>query len=255
MTTLEKPLEMLDWESFAPKFHESWHKKIKPAIESKWMWDIYQTLKKDGQKERIVPDSSNTFRAFLTTDMTKLKCIWVLMDPYPRLYKDGKTPQATGIAMDCSNSPDGTLQPSLELFYDEMQTYVKRKVTRHKSLDYLHEQGVMFLNSDLTCKVNKTQSHEGLWEPFMKYLFEEVLGQDTHLVYVLAGKASQKLEKYINPFCTIFKVEHPAAAAHKHTSWNSDGVFRKINDIMKDNKVDQIFWDYEEWQDVKELPF
>jgi uracil DNA glycosylase len=133
------------------------------------------------------------------------------MDPYCRRYRDGKL-QATGIPMDCSNSPDGKLQPSLTKFYDTMSKELGHKVQYSPSLKYLLEQGCMLLNSDLTVKLNKTQSHEGLWRPFMKYFFEEILTSYPGMIYVLAGKASQALERYINPLGNyIFKVEHPAA--------------------------------------------
>jgi len=266
-TSLDSKVEMLEYESFAPKFGE-WAPKFKPFIESKEMWDIMQTIKNDAFEERwdkdgrkfliekdtIVPKSSDTFRAFATTKPSDLKVVFYLMDPYPRKYKDG-TFQATGIAMDCSNSPDGKLQPSLENWYDAISTEVGHKVERCKSLQYLHDQGVMLLNTDLTCKLNKTQSHEKLWESFHKYFLEEIVGSDTGIIYVLCGKASLRMEQYINPFCKIFKLSHPAAAAHTHTDWDSKGVFKQINRILKDNNNFEIFWDKREWDDYSTPPF
>ena len=259
--------EKLDYTTFESKLGE-WALKFKPFIESKEMWDIMQTIKsdafeerkdKDGnkvlvRKEYIVPNSADTFRAFATTRPSDLKVIFYLMDPYPRKYKNGAF-QATGIAMDCSNSPDGKLQPSLDNFYDAIDNEFGGKCERSKSLQYLHEQGVMMLNTDLTCKLNKTQSHEGLWEPFQKYFLEEVLRSDTQVIYVLCGKASLRMKKYINPFCKIFELSHPAAAAHTHTDWDSKGVFKKINMILKENNGYEVFWDKKAWDEYKEPPF
>src|SRR3954469_9609576 len=92
----------LDFEEFKPLFGH-WAELFRPFIESEEMYNIYQVLKKDSEAEGVMPDSENVFRAFQTCAPDTVKCIWYLMDPYSKKYKDGK-PQATGIAMDCSNS-------------------------------------------------------------------------------------------------------------------------------------------------------
>ena len=260
-------MEKLEFSTFEPKLG-AWAQKFKPFIEGPEMWNIMKRIKEDAfeertkpdgtkvfvKKETIVPKSSDTFRAFSTVNPSELKVVFYLMDPYPRKYKDG-TLQATGIAMDCSNSPDGKIQPSLDNFYDAINNEYGIKVQRSKSLEYLHDQGVMMLNTDLTCKLNKTQSHEGLWEPFQKYFLENVVGSDTGIIYVLCGKSSYRMERYINPFCKIFKLSHPAAASHTHTDWDSKGVFKQINQILKENNGFEIMWNRADWDKYCEPPF
>src|SRR5882672_9721621 len=109
---------VLDFETFRAKLG-LWADKFKPFIEGKEMWDIYQKLKEDSMSDVIVPKSKDTFRAFGVTDPKDLKVVFYLMDPYPRKYTGGEF-QATGIAMDCRNSPDGKLQPSLINWYDAL---------------------------------------------------------------------------------------------------------------------------------------
>lgn len=253
-------MEKLNYEDFAGKFG-AWAEKFKPFIESKEMYDIYQKLKEDAwtpegkRKEFICPDSDQVFRAFATTVPRNIKSIWYLMDPYPKRYKGGKM-QATGIAMDCSNSPDGKLQPSLEKFYDGMSADIGTKVDYCNSLEYLHQQGVMMLNTDLTCKLNKTGSHEKLWEPFQKFFLEEIMGSYTGIIYVLAGKASHRMEKFINPLGNyIFKIEHPVAASYKNTTWDCQKMFTKTNRIIKENNGPEfvIHWNKKDWDE--EPPF
>jgi uracil DNA glycosylase len=245
----------LDFESFAPKFG-AWADKFKPFIESKEMFDIMQRIKTDSLRETIVPKSSDTFRAFATMVPHELKVIFILMDPYARKYSDRKTYQATGIAMDCSNSPDGKLQPSLTFFYDAIEKELGKKIERNKSLMYLQEQGVMMYNSDLTCKLNKTESHAGYWEPFQKYFLQEVMYGTTGIIYVLCGKASQKLKRYINPLGNyIFELTHPSSAQYGAGVWDSKGIFTKINRILKENNGFEIHWDKMAWDEYKEPPF
>src|SRR5690242_11739951 len=143
---MEEKVERLDYELTKDKFGE-WAPKFKPFIESEAMWKIITKLREDKQRETIVPDSKNTFRAFSTTSPNDLKVIFYLMDPYPRRYSSGdRELQATGIALDCSNTPNGKLQPSLDIWYDAIEKDLGKKVRRSPDLTYLHEQGVMLLN-------------------------------------------------------------------------------------------------------------
>lgn len=238
--------KQLDFNDFKDKLG-AWADMFKPFIESEEMWNIYQKIKEDAKTERIVPSSDNTFRAFLTTNPKDLRVIFHLQDPYPKLYKN-KTEQATGIAMDCSNSPDKKIQPSLEKWYDAIDAELKAKVNRTPNLEYLHQQGVMLLNTDLTCKVNKTGSHDKLWMPFIKYFLEDVLGTYNNIIHVICGKPSLRIEGHINPFCKIFKLEHPVAAAYTSRDWNSNGIFIKINNILKDNNLNEIQWNVDDWE-------
>ncbi len=243
-------MDKLIFEDFAPLLGE-WADRFRPFIESQEMFDIYQTLK--NEKEVIVPSSDVTFRSFANTSPRNLKSVWFLMDPYPRRYKGGVN-QATGIPMDCTNSPDGKLQPSLEIFYETMSKDLGKKVEQTPDLRYLLNQGVMLLNSDLTCKLNKTNSHDKLWEPFMKFFLEEVLSGFTGIIYVLSGNVSHRLEKYINPLGNyIYKIEHPAAASHTHKDWNNKNIFNLTNKILKANNNESITWDAKDYD--QEPPF
>ena len=73
-------MEKLDWELFKDKFHPSWHRFMKDAIESEWMFNIYQQLKQDAKKENIYPASADTFRTFKECKYDDIKCIIVLQD-------------------------------------------------------------------------------------------------------------------------------------------------------------------------------
>jgi len=250
-----------------------WAQKMKPFIESKEMWDLYQKIKADAKTDMIVPRSTETFRAFATCAPHEVKVIFFLQDPYPRLYKNG-TPQACGIAMDCRNSPDGKIQPSLDLWYDAIDRYLEKnwvtmkgyeretypyKCERSPNLDYLHHQGVMLLNTDLTCKMGKTSSHEGYWKEFYKYLLTEAMYTNTGTIYVLCGKTSHSMEQFINPLGNyIFKLEHPMAAGHRGDNiWRDEDIFAKINKILEDNngKGARIWWDKKDWDFYSEPPF
>ena len=83
----------LNFNDFEGQFGD-WADSFRPFIESKEMWEIYQTLKSDG--EIIVPNSDVVFRSFLMSKPWNIKTVWYLMDPYPKRYRN-KANQATGL--------------------------------------------------------------------------------------------------------------------------------------------------------------
>ena len=136
----------MNWEKFKDYFHESWHEKMKPFIESEACDKIYEHLKKEaGRGKMIAPTSSNVYRCFLETPLTNLKVILMGMCPY-HTAKDG-LPVADGLLMGCSVT--GRLQPSLEQFYGglerEFNNGLNLKYTKNTDVSYLAKQGVLMM--------------------------------------------------------------------------------------------------------------
>lgn len=246
---------MLNFEDFKESFGE-WAELFKPFIEGEEMFKIYQKLKEDGKKEIITPSSSDTFKSFKTSIPKEVKVIIFTGEPYSKRYKN-KELQATGIGLDCSTSPDQEILDPLLNFYKGIESSLKIKIKKNKSLDHLQDQGIMLINSDLTCKLNKPGSHSGLWEPFQRFFLEEIMFNNfTNIVYVLMGKESEKLEKYINPLGNyIFKCELPIMETLKHRNWEHKDIFKKINHIFENNSNYPIEWDRELYYKYVKPPF
>ena len=236
----------MNWEKFKDQFHESWHIKMRPFIESEECDKIYEFLKKESKRgKKIAPLASNVYRAFRETTLDELKVVMMGMCPY-HTAKNGEF-VADGLLMGCSNT--NTLQPSLEKFYDALEKEIHNglNLKRIKTPDvaYLANQGVLMINAALTTEINKAGSHIALWEPFTKYLLEHVL--DTAGVPIIfLGKDAAKYERYVAPFTWTFTLSHPASAAYKQTDWDTEGVFTKVNQILMDNNNYKIIWLNEE---------
>ena len=232
----------MNWEKFADKFHESWHPMMQSFIEGKECDEIYAFLKKETARgKKIAPASSDTFKAFKLTPLSDLKVVMVGMCPYHTM-KDGE-PIADGLLMGCSNT--GKLQPSLDQFYGgierELYNGLNLKDVKPPDVSFLANQGVLMLNAALTTEINKAGSHIAVWEPFTKWLFEQVLFT-TGAPVVFLGKDAAKYKKYCAPFTWTFVLPHPAAAAYKGTDWETEGTFGKVNKILKDNNGFTISW-------------
>lgn len=232
----------MNWDKFSGYFHESWHSKMKPFIESEACDDIYKHLKSESKRgKKIAPLSSATYRCFQETSLDDLKVVMVGMCPYHTFYNE--VPVADGLLMGCSVT--GRLQPSLEKFYDgvEKDVYGGLSLAHKKNPDvsYLAKQGVLMYNAALTTEMNKAGSHIALWEPFTKYVLEEIV-TPTGVPVIFLGKDASKYEKYTGPFSWNFSLTHPASAAYKQSDWDTEGTFTKVNKVLKDNNNFTIEW-------------
>jgi len=232
----------MNWENFKDKFHESWHPKLKPFVESQECDKIYDFLKNESKRgKKIAPLSLNTYRCFLETPYDQIKAILVGMCPYHTFRDD--SPVADGLLMGCSIT--NYVQPSLDKFYRgieiDLHQGLKMNHSNTPDVSYLAKQGVLMLNAGLTVEANKPGSHNEIWEPFMKYLFQEVFDV-IRVPIVMLGKEATNIERYIDPFTWTFEVSHPASAAYSGSEWDPEGVFRKVNKILHDTNNEQIQW-------------
>lgn len=238
----------MNWEKFKDQFHESWHLKMQPFIESEACDNIYKYLKSESQRgKKIAPLSVNVYRCFLETPLDELKLVILGMCPYHTMKND--MPVADGLALSCSVT--GYLQPSLDQFYNAIEKDVYGGLCldceKNPDLTYLAKQGVLLWNAALTTEVNKAGSHLELWEPFTKYVFENILNTaGVPIIYL--GKEAAKFQRYSFPFSWNFPVSHPASAAYKNTDWDCEGVFKKASQVLKNNNNYEIDW-------LNQLPF
>lgn len=232
----------MKWETFKDKFHPSWHARLQPFIESEECDKIYAFLKAESKRgKKVAPLSMHVWRCFLETPLTDLKVVMMGMAPYHTLKNNA--PVADGLLMGCSITEQ--LQPSLEQYYTavEKEFYDGLNLEMIKSPDvsYLAQQGVLMLNASLTVEINKAGSHMDVWEPFIKYLFEEVINH-LGVPILFLGKDAAKYKKYTGIFAHVFELSHPASASYKGTDWDTEGVFSKIDILLEENNGFTVQW-------------
>lgn len=189
------------------------------------------------QGKPVVPAYGDIFKAFTLCSEHDCKIVMLAQDPYPQKGV------ATGLAF---ANKEGTtkLSPSLEVIKEAAINYeiphppLKFDVT----LESWAKQGILMLNSALTCEMNKVGSHVMLWRPFISKLLHNLSNNNPGLVYVLFGDKARTFEPYINKrFNSIIKVRHPAYYAKTHTKmpyW----VFTELNKLMKSSYGVPIKW-------------
>lgn len=245
----EKKEGRLDWEKFKFHFDQSWWPKMKPWIESKECYEIYQKLK--SSNEQIFPLSQHVWKAFRWTNYNKLKAIWVGQCPY-HTHERG-VPYADGLAFSCGLV--GRESPSLEVLYDAMRDDLDVRMDRVPDLNYLAMQDVLLLNASLTTKKGVADSDGILWQPFMEYLWKNILDTVTGVPIVLFGQvAKDNVLEHLSNNQPYKYVKHPAYYARKGGLMEHDGLFSWCNEIVKANNGEKIYWNHKDY--INEcLPF
>jgi uracil-DNA glycosylase len=232
----------MNFQNFKHQMHPSWYSKLRPFIESEECDKIYAYLKSESKRgKRVAPLSMHVWRCFFETPLDNLKVVMVGLCPYHTLRDDA--PVADGLLMGCSIT--GKLQPTLEQFYTglEKEFYdgLNLNYVPDPEVHYLANQGVLMLNAALTTEINKAGSHLEIWEPFIKYLFEEVINH-LGVPIIFLGKDAAKYKKYTGIFAHVFELSHPASAAYKGSEWDTEGVFSKVDILLEENNGFTVQW-------------
>ena len=194
-------------------------------------------------KKVICPKAKDIFKAFTLCPLSSLRVVIIGQDPYNNL-RNGK-PVATGLAFaNSSDTPPEAYSKSLDVLMDSVIDFSlpHESIIFDPSLEKWEEQGVLLLNSALSCELGKPGSHSLLWRPFMTSLLTNLSKNTTGIVYVLLGSAAQSLESYINEdFNYIIKEKHPSWYARTNTPMPSD-IWRRVRSILRDQNGIGIKW-------------
>lgn len=207
-----------------------WANKLKGFIQSSDFDKILEALYTEREAgKRFTPPLKQVFRAFEECPEKDLKVIIVGQDPYPMLGV------ADGLAFSCGNTLKE--QPSLKNIFEAVEKTVYQEFPTYQNPDLTRwaNQGVLLLNTALTCQIDKIGSHYNIWQEFTMYLFDMLNFTNSGLIFVLLGAKAHELESVIGPNHYILKASHPASAAYTKTTWDCGDVFNKANDLIAQN--------------------
>lgn len=189
--------------------------------------------------ELLCPSPGNIFRAFKLCPYKELRVVFLGQDPYPQKGV------ATGVLFgNKKRTPEDKLSPSLEVIKECCINYEipHGPIEFDNTLESWAEQGILMINSALTCKVNEIGSHVMMWRKFIATLLKNLSYRETGIIYVLFGRQAQTFEPYIDSkYNHIIKVEHPAyfARANKIMPYS---VFTDVNKLLQDQYGETIKW-------------
>lgn len=190
-------------------------------------------------KDMLCPEYSNIFKAFTLCPYEKCTIVFIGQDPYPQKGV------AQGILFGNSiDTPEGKLSPSLNIVKEcAINLEIPHNIINFdNSLESWAKQGILMLNSALTCEVNKVGAHTMLWRKFMSSFLNNLSNYNYGLIYVLFGERAKTFKPYINASCNdIMEVKHPAYYARTGTKMPYT-VFTDINNLLYNKYGTKIKW-------------
>ena len=179
-------------------------------------------------RDKICPAYKNIFKAFNKCPYRKLRLVIVGQEPYSQKNV------ATGLTFaNFNNISEKQLSPSLQVIKESIINYEipHNLITFASELEEWAEQGVLLLNTALTCEINKPLSHSLLWRPFISQLIKNICNYNSGIVWLLLGSSAQSFKSYINKYQYIIEAKHPSfyARNNKKMPYN---IWYEINKIL-----------------------
>lgn len=161
------------------------------------------------------------------------------MSTSSNLYQRGV---ATGILF--GNSEDTSeeyLSPSLKVVKEAAINYEipHNLIEFDNTLESWAKQGILMINTALTCEVGRVGSHFDIWKPFMSKLIHNMSYKDGGIIYVLFGSQAELFKNDIVSSLKTIEVYHPAYYARTGKKMPSS-VFTDINQALKQQYNYQI---------------
>lgn len=177
----------------------------------------------------LCPAPNNIFKAFQSCPYEKCTQIWLGLDPYPQKGV------ATGILFgNSSETPEEYLSPSLQVVKEAMIDYTipHNIVEFDNTMESLAKQGILLINSALTCEINKIGSHTAIWRDFILKLLRNFSYNNPGTIFILFGNQASSFKSSIVGSQYILECYHPAYYARNNSRMPND-VFIKAKKLSK----------------------
>jgi uracil-DNA glycosylase len=208
------------------------------VIDKDKLGEVLQALSKL-DPETVCPSPRDTFRAFRLCPFDDCRVVFLGQDPYPQKGV------ATGILFGNRGlTPESKLSPSLQVIKESCIDYSipHGVIDFDNTLESWAKQGILMLNSALTCEVNKPNSHTMLWRRFMSSFLNNLSIRESGIIYVLFGAQARTFAPYIcEKYNHIIKVGHPAQYARINRPMPNK-VFTSVNELLYSDYGDTITW-------------
>lgn len=228
-------VEISDSKPKKPKMEPSWMKIIGEEFKTPAMQKLRSFLLEEKKRHRVFPPGAEMFNAFWKTPFEKVKVVILGQDPY---HGSG---QAHGLCFSVRHGV--TPPPSLVNIFKELERDLGLKIPNHGCLEAWAEQGVFLLNTTLSVREKKPQSHAGKgWETFTDVVIKSLNDGRENLVFLLWGRpAASKLPMLDKQKHLILSTTHPSPfSAHK--GFLGCGHFSKTNNWLKSHGMEEIDW-------------
>lgn len=216
-----------------------WLEAVQAEFQKPYYKQLYQFVKEEYSKYVIYPPADDIFNALHLTPLSEVKVLILGQDPYHNEH------QAHGLSF--SVLPEQrVIPPSLQNIYQELADDLGCSIPNNGYLEKWARQGVLLLNTVLTVRAHRANSHQGRgWEQFTDALIQAVNAQDRPIVFMLWGRPAQtKIPMLTNPNHLILRASHPSPFS-AHRGFFGCRHFSKANTFLQEHGVEPIDWQIE----------
>lgn len=215
-----------------------WLSVLNPEFRKPYYRNLYEFVKKEYNSTQVFPPSDDIFNAFHLTPLSEVKVVVIGQDPY---HEPG---QAHGLCF--SVKPGVDIPPSLVNIYKELQDDLGCYIPDNGYLVKWARQGVLMLNTVLTVRAHRANSHQGKgWEEFTDAAIRALNTQDRPIVFILWGKPAQMKKSMLNnPNHLILEAPHPSPLS-AYRGFFGSRPFSKTNAFLKEHGAEPIDWQIE----------
>ncbi|MBE6022941.1 MAG: uracil-DNA glycosylase [Cellulosilyticum sp.] len=209
------------------EMNNSWDQLLEEEFKKPYYEALRSFLKEEYQTQTIYPNMHDIFNALKTTPYEEVKVVILGQDPY---HGEG---QAHGMAF--SVKPGVKTPPSLVNIFKELQATMGCYIPNNGYLMKWAQQGVLLLNTVLTVRAGKPQSHKGKgWEVFTDRIISLLNEREEPIIFVLWGAPAKKKSSLItNPKHKILMAAHPSPLS-AYNGFFGCNHFNQINDYLRD---------------------
>ena len=212
-----------------------WQALLKEEFEKPYYLELKAFLKGEYSHEVVYPPQEDIFSALKATSYKDTKVVILGQDPY---HGPG---QAHGMSF--SVSPGIPVPPSLQNIYKELQASLGCSIPDNGYLMHWANQGVLLLNTVLTVRAGKPQSHQKKgWEVLTDHIITLLNEKEETVIFLLWGTPAKQKQKLItNPKHVVLTAPHPSPLS-AYRGFFGCNHFKEVNEILIKEGKTPIDW-------------
>lgn len=218
---------------------EAWREKLKDELDKPYYRELMEKVQEEYKNETCYPPEDKIFNALNLCPFDKVKVVIMGQDPYFHLG------QAMGLSF---SVPEGIhLPPSLQTLYRALGISLDVADKPLGNLTRWVEQGVLLLNTTLTVRKDKPNSHRKYkWWRFTDAVIRALDAEREHIVFMFWGRIAQRKERLVhvvNDRHLVLKAIHPSPlAVRRKGEWDGKEHFTCCNKYLNEHGIAPIDW-------------
>lgn len=213
----------------------NWDIILKEEFEKEYFIKLEEFLEKEYTEQTIYPKKENIYNALKLTDYNNVRVVIIGQDPY---HEDG---EAHGLAFSVLEGVK--IPPSLRNIFKELNSDLGYGIPLSGDLTKWAKEGVLLINSVLTVREHKANSHKDKgWEKFTDAIIRKLNDRDKPVIFMLWGNYAKIKKKLINEDKHfVIESAHPSPLSAYNGFFGSK-PFSKVNEILSSLNEKNINW-------------